>query len=345
VSDEVTAFPQAEPTVGQRVRERIPAGWSVIAAKEFGDHVLGIRFLLLFLVLGLIGAGTVYTVAGLIRDQATAATGSPSLFLLLFTISPAQAAENVQLPPFVQLVGFLGPLLGITFGFDAISSERSEGTLPRLLSQPVHRDDVINGKFVAGLTTITLIFASVVALISAVGLIRLGLVPSGDDVVRIVVWFVMAIIYIGFWLALATLGSVVFRRAATAALVVLALWLVVTIFGDTIFTFLANLIAPGGSDATVQQQINNITWQQNLARLTPGQLYTEVSQVILNPTARTVDIQGLIELQRSGLAVASVLPVGQSLLVIWPQIVGLIAMTVVCFAAAYVIFMRQEVRA
>ena len=98
-------------------------------------------------------------------------------------------------------------------------------------------------------------------------------------------------------------------------------------------------------DKPEKLQINNVTWQQTLARLTPGQLYTEVSQVILNPQARTVDIQGLIELQRSGMAVAGVLPVRQSLLVIWPQIVGLVAMTVVCFGAAYVIFMRQEVRA
>jgi ABC-2 type transport system permease protein len=31
--------------------------------------------------------------------------------------------------------------------------------------------------------------------------------------------------------------------------------------------------------------------------------------------------------------------------VVWPQIVGLIALTAACFAAAYVSFMRQEVRA
>ena len=29
----------------------------------------------------------------------------------------------------------------------------------------------------------------------------------------------------------------------------------------------------------------------------------------------------------------------------WPQIVALVALTVLCFGAAYVLFMRQEVRA
>jgi ABC-2 type transport system permease protein len=33
------------------------------------------------------------------------------------------------------------------------------------------------------------------------------------------------------------------------------------------------------------------------------------------------------------------------LLLVWPQIVALLALTVVVFAAAYVAFMRQEIRA
>ena len=35
----------------------------------------------------------------------------------------------------------------------------------------------------------------------------------------------------------------------------------------------------------------------------------------------------------------------QSFLLVWPQIVALVAMMVACFAVAYVLFMRQEVRA
>jgi hypothetical protein len=35
----------------------------------------------------------------------------------------------------------------------------------------------------------------------------------------------------------------------------------------------------------------------------------------------------------------------QSALLIWPHVVALVAMTALCFAAAYIWFMRQEVRA
>jgi len=40
-----------------------------------------------------------------------------------------------------------------------------------------------------------------------------------------------------------------------------------------------------------------------------------------------------------------VLSIDQSLLLVWPEIVALIALTVLCFVAAYIAFMRQEVRA
>jgi ABC-2 type transport system permease protein len=43
--------------------------------------------------------------------------------------------------------------------------------------------------------------------------------------------------------------------------------------------------------------------------------------------------------------VSSILSVNQSLLLVWPQVVVMIAVAVVCFAGAYVAFMRQEVRA
>ena len=39
------------------------------------------------------------------------------------------------------------------------------------------------------------------------------------------------------------------------------------------------------------------------------------------------------------------LPLDQSLILIWPQLTGLIAGMIVVFAVAYVVFQREEVRA
>jgi ABC-2 type transport system permease protein len=43
-------------------------------------------------------------------------------------------------------------------------------------------------------------------------------------------------------------------------------------------------------------------------------------------------------------AIPSPLSVRESLMIVWPQVSGLIAATVVCFALSYYLFMRREIR-
>jgi ABC-2 type transport system permease protein len=67
---------------------------------------------------------------------------------------------------------------------------------------------------------------------------------------------------------------------------------------------------------------------------------------LLNPETRTFGVFANYMLERSpGALPGAPLPFDQSLLLIWPQITGLIAGMIVIFAAAYVVFQREEVRA
>ena len=317
-------------------------GWTVIAGKEFADLILSVRFLVLVLILALAGAGMIYAIAGEIKSSGASETASslPSIFLLLFTITPANLPIS-----FVWIVSFLGPLLGIAFGFDAVNGERTQGTLPRLLSQPIHRDDVINGKFVAGLSTIGLGLAVVMVLISAIGIIQLGITPNAESVLRLITFWLISIVYIGFWLALAQLFSVVLRSAAASALVSFGIWILVSVFGLILAGLLAGFIAPGGTDASPAQQINNATVQNLLSQIAPTTLFQQSTAVLLDPSQHWAPGSVVLQAQVSGALQVSFLSFDQSLLVIWPQIVTLIALTVLIFAIAYVSFMRQEVRA
>jgi ABC-2 type transport system permease protein len=45
------------------------------------------------------------------------------------------------------------------------------------------------------------------------------------------------------------------------------------------------------------------------------------------------------------LVIGSPLPLGQSLLIAWPQLVSLIAGTILLFVVGYIVLQRQEVRA
>ena len=221
--------PVAEPDAGTPAQaERHVAGWRIVATKELADHVTSIRFVILVAVVALAGLAAIHSASSNIRDAASQASGTPSLFLYLFTVSPD------RVPAFYEFIGFLGPLLGIALGFDAISSERSQRTLPRLVSQPIHRDDVINGKFAAGVAAIALAVGTVLAAVAGYGILRLGLVPTGTDLTRLVVFFLVSVVYISLWLAVAILFSTLSRRSSTTILATIALWLVMTFFAGLV---------------------------------------------------------------------------------------------------------------
>src|SRR5699024_9527646 len=97
------------------------------------------------------------------------------------------------LPSFVTFVTFLGPLLGIALGFDAINSERNKGTLTRLMSQPIPRDYVLNAKFVAAILVNIVLFFTLGLLVMAFGILILGIPPTWEEFLRVVVLYVYAL--------------------------------------------------------------------------------------------------------------------------------------------------------
>lgn len=310
-------------------------GWRTVAQKELSDHLLSGRFIVLMAVLGIATAAAVFAASGGIRDVAPNAQGITALFLKLFTVT----TDPVPFP-LILFVGFLAPLLGIMFGFDSVNGERSQGTLPRLLSQPIHRDEVILGKFVAGLSVVAIMLVALVLFVSGIGIFRLGVVPSAAEVTRLFVWVILAVIYVGFWQALATFASVVARRASTSALIPVGAWLVLTLFGGFIFSALAGIVAP--RDGSPAAEVAYLQAEELVSQTSPITLFQQGSTVLLDPEVRTV---GLVTVEQVDRAIVSELNLGQSLLVVWPQLVMLLAMTAAMFALTYVVFVRQEIRA
>ncbi|MEX1125267.1 MAG: ABC transporter permease subunit [Acidimicrobiia bacterium] len=319
------------------VWQRRRPGWVEVARKEMTDHLLSGRFIALLFILGLVAVGTVYGAASGLRDSAQSATEAGiSVFLRLFTVN----ADPIPFS-FMTFLGFLLPAVGIAYGFDSISGERSRGTLPRLVSQPIHRDDVINGKFVAGLAVIGVTLTVVVMIVSGIGILSLGVVPQVSDIFRLFTWLIASVVYVGVWLALAMLASVMFRNAATSAIVTIGIWLALTIFGGLLFTLVANVVSP--IDAADQlTELSNARAELAVSRLSPVTLYNESSTALLVPEVRVL---GFVTMDQIDRAIVSELSFTQSVLLVWPQLVAMLAITVSLFAIAYVKFMRQEVRA
>jgi ABC-2 type transport system permease protein len=256
----------------------------------------------------------------------------PAIFLRILTLQN----DPVPFALISLFTGLLAPFLGIAFGFDAISSERSQGTLPRLLSQPIHRDEVIIGKFVAGLSIVAVTLFAMGLFITGVGMFRLGITPTSTEIARFFVWIVVAILYVGFWQALAILISTR-AGAATAVLLALGFWLVVGLFGGLIFQVAGDVLAPQDDPLGAARA------EFVISRLSPVTLFAETSSILLDPTVQSVN--PFTTAEQVDRAITSDLSLSQSLSIAWPQVVGLLAMTGVLFGLAFVSFMRQEVRA
>lgn len=301
--------------------------------KELADHLGSKRFFILSLIILVVAGASVYL--GIQGFGEGPGLVGEHVYLLLFT-----SAQN-GLPSFLSFLSFFGPLLAVLLGFDAVNAEFTRGTISRILSQPIYRDAWINGKFLAGLVTLAVVVVSIGLLVFGLGLFALGFPPTGWEFARLVLFIVVAIIYLGFWLALGILFSVLFRQTASSALAAVATWLFFTLFVYMIAGVVADQLVPLRTDSTASDLLRNQQIRDFVLRFSPVALFEEAVLPLLVPTYRGLSLLAL--LTRSDVPTSS-LSLGQSLLVGWPQLVGLVALTALCFAAAYLVFMRREIR-
>jgi len=317
-----------------RAREGSPwtGIWSVVL-KEMADHLSSTRLFILEVLIILAALGTVYVATQQIQKTVSQA---PYLYLRLFTTAQS------PLPAFVELLAFFIPLVSIALAFDAINGEFSRRTMSRILAQPIYRDALLMGKFLAGLCTLALVCTAIWLLIFGLGILRLGVAPDGEEVGRALIFLLITIFYGGIWLGLALVFSVVFRQSATAALAAIAVWLFFTVFWGMIAGFLAQNISPVrvGLPSELLAQANT---ELALSRVSPNTLYAEATIAMLRPEIRSLGI--LLSSQMEGAIMGAALPFSESVLLIWPHLTGLIAGCILLFALAYVLFQRQEIRA
>jgi ABC-2 type transport system permease protein len=310
-------------------------GLWVLYKKEFADHLKSKRFFIVLILVAITGIASIYAAAMGIRE-AVQQDNDSFIFLRLFTTS------GNSIPSFISFMSFLGPLVGLALGFDAINGEINKGSMSRLLAQPIPRDTVINGKFLAGVSVIILMVITLGLAIGGLGIVMIGIPPTLDELLRITVLFIFTIFYMSLWLAISQLFSLFFRQTATSALACIAVWLFLSVFVGLLSGVIADFLYPPDAAETVEAVLRNSEIKLAINRLSPSTIYNEAVITMLNPGVRTI---GLITQDQLIGAIPGSLPFFQSLLLIWPHLVTLIAATMVCFAVAYVHFMKQEIRA
>jgi ABC-2 type transport system permease protein len=311
-------------------------GLGTVVLKELADHLGSARMRMLEWLMLLTAAAPLYMAIKNLHDTTAE---DPFLLLKLFTV------DQPPLPSFVGILGFLIPLMAIGLGFDAINGEHNRRTLSRILAQPIYRDALLAGKFIASLATLAISLVCLWLLVVGLGVLFLGVPPSWEEIARSLIFLVISIAYAGVWLAVAMLFSVIFRSPATAALLSLGVWLFMTLLWPMISPVLAQMIAPPDIRYVMLglPSPETLQWQVGLSRLSPNELYGESVLAVLSPSTRALGPIFLEQLQ--GAVIGSALPLRESLMIAWPQVVGLVAGAILLFVVTYVVFQRQEVRA
>ena len=309
-------------------------GLMALYHKELADHLRSKRFMIILLLIFGTSIASLYGALNGLSDAIS--QDSNFVFLKIYTTS------GNSIPSFMSIIALMGPFVGLTLGFDAINSERNNGTLNRLVAQPIYRDAIIIGKFLAGNAVIMIMVFTMGIFVGAVGVMSTGLIPQTEEVFRVLAFLIFTVVYMDFWLGLSILFSVVCRHSATSAMAVIALWIFFTIFMSMVANIIANAVYPIGTQyQAMLNTMNNYTLQLGLNRISPYYLYSEAVSTIMNPTVRSVNVVTMQQLEG---AISGYLSFGQSMLLVWPHLTGLVALMLAAFGGSYIGFMRQEIR-
>lgn len=316
------------------------AGAMTVCRKELADHLGSKRFIVLFALIMVLSTMSAYQGTQSLRNSR-----QPS-FINIF--SGSQFGFS-----FTSLMVFFGPIIGLALGFDAINKERTSGSLSTLLSQPIYRDSVINGKFLAGTAALSLLTVSTIGVMCGLAIPLLGFGPGLGDVSRIVVFTLLTVLYLAFWLGLGLLYSTVTKKTSTSILLSIATWLFCSIVIATVAGLVANTLAPvsmptggfGGNQTFLSPELNatmqrNSAIQMSIQRISPSNLYSEATSSILGISGGTLGFFG----GGRGTPFRQ-LELTQGIIGSWPQITAIAVGLVVCFAASYMLFLRLEIRA
>jgi ABC-2 type transport system permease protein len=307
----------------------------VIVFKEVSDQVRSWRFIILMAIIALTCFGSLYAALSVIDKAIKPNDPEGSFFFLkLFTLSDG------TLPSYAVYISFLGPLLGISLGFDAINSEHNRGTLSRLLANPIHRDYILNAKFLGSLIVISVLLFVLGFLVMGIGLIAIGIPPTVEEFMRIIAFILLSIVYVAFWLNLSIYFSVRFRQPATSALSGIAIWLFFSVFYPMIINMVSKVFQPS-EFASAHEIAGYERMISVMLYLLPNQLFSAATSTLLMPSIRSL---GTLTMEQMTGALPGPLPIGQSLMLVWAQVTALIAATVFCFVLSYVAFMRKEIR-
>ncbi|MDI6719602.1 MAG: ABC transporter permease subunit [Methanomicrobiales archaeon] len=217
------------------------AGLFNVARKEFADHLTSRRFLVI------LGLFLIISTMGLYQGIQNY---NQQLESYAEQMARLPAGEDIGWMPerpsvlnvfmfMASEIGTLGAILGIAMGFDLISREKETRSLKSLLSHPVYRDEIVNGKALGGV--LALAFAMGAGfLVSLAVLLIFSIVPGIGELSAIALLGAVSVVYLLSFFAVALLMSTVSSESGNALIYSLVIFftlaVLMSLVGGTLTT-------------------------------------------------------------------------------------------------------------
>jgi ABC-2 type transport system permease protein len=302
-----------------------------VASKEFSDTVRSKRFIILIVIFGLImiiGIATVYvpSMGGAMPRRFLGTMG----YILSGTLST------------------FAPVMGLALGCDAISGEREKGTLKLVLAQPVYRDTVINGKFLAATSGLSL--AILITSLMSVGasIIVIGVTPTAQEALRMALFLLFSILFTMTYYGISILLSTILKKTSQSVILSVTIWAIFAFVVPILASLIAFTIAPpymgqATPDENFTSPYDEGSWRRYMAvseaisSISPNYHFNKIGQYLLTGYREySMPPGGTVEVVET-----SVL---SSLMYAGPNIIVLVIITSLVFIFSYITFTKQEVR-
>ncbi len=352
-----------------------------VARKEFIDHLTSRKFIIilgLFLIVSSIavyqGVGDYNRELTQYKEQISQTKEVPVSWM------PQKPSILLVFQRMSWQITMLGGILAIAMGFDLITREKESRSLKSLLSHPVFRDEVINGKALGGI--LALVFAAGIAIVISLAMLLLfSIVPTMDEFTRIIIFGTVTVLFLITYFAVALMMSTVSRDSGSSLIYALIILFALSFFMPTFANVVETSVVgeppefPGmhyvhirsvnadknESEAIISPPVtpvseeemkryeeeSNAYWEKRraihdaISVVVPNENFQAVTQVVLNPH---------FERFQYGVQYGEPPDAGEekslseALGIVWKNILALVIFPLVFFAVAYVKFMRMDIR-
>jgi ABC-type transport system involved in multi-copper enzyme maturation permease subunit len=200
------------------------------------------------------------------------------------------------------LIKIIFSLYVVLLSFGAISGEKEQGTLRLILSNSIGRVKVLVAKYCAILLSalIPLLLGALISLI-IIGL-SVPQILSLNGLSRILVMLVLAVVYLSIFALISLLFSSLIHRSSLVLLLLLAFWVLFTVFIPNISGILSEKITDIPSEYQMAKRVGELTekelWsriEQVRERANQGELKTEEEIKAETDRAFNAGQEGLIK--------------------------------------------------